>query len=193
MFSDRRRPSLAARSRCSVASTGSSGMPSHRAMTFVAPPGMMPSDVSVPASAFRASLMVPSPENTTTRSNPPATASRASSVAWPRAFVSWTSSLKSDCNARSMTSRRGRETVLATGFARSITRSGRFMGSPTSDEPPETGGSSATSSPSCSRWSSPARSPFTTTEPAPAMSPNRAPNFSVRASTLSAALGTLIP
>ena len=76
-------------------------------MTFVAPPGMMPSDVSVPASEFRASLMVPSPENTTTRSNPPATASRASSVAWPRAFVSWTSSLKSDCNARSMTSSAG--------------------------------------------------------------------------------------
>ena len=65
--------------RTPVASTGSSGSPSARTRMFVAPPGSTPSAVSVPASALTASLIVPSPEKTTTRSTPSSTACAASS------------------------------------------------------------------------------------------------------------------
>ncbi len=57
-----------------VHSTGSVGSPSARTSTFVAPPGSTPSATSVPASAFTASLIVPSPLKTTTRSMPSWTA-----------------------------------------------------------------------------------------------------------------------
>ena len=64
-----------------VHSTGSVGSPSARTSTFVAPPGSTASATSVPASAFTASLIVPSPLNTTTRSMPSWTAWAASSLA----------------------------------------------------------------------------------------------------------------
>ena len=102
-----------------MASTGSVGRSSARARMFVAPPGMTPSAVSVPARALTASLMVPSPEKTTTRSMPSSTAWAASSFAWPRSFVSETSSRKSADSAFSMTARVGLDTVLATGLTMS--------------------------------------------------------------------------
>ena len=60
--------SSAMRSRCSVASTTSFGMPSVRAQTLVDPPGRAVSGVSVPTSPFAASFTVPSPPNATTTS-----------------------------------------------------------------------------------------------------------------------------
>ena len=73
----------AIRSRCSVASTTSFGMPSIRQKTFVAPPGRQVSGVSDPISPLAASFTVPSPPNETTTSYPSAAASRQRSVAWP--------------------------------------------------------------------------------------------------------------
>ena len=64
-----------------VHSTGSVGRPSARTRTLVAPPGSTASATSVPANALTASLIVPSPLNTTTRSIPSATAWAASSLA----------------------------------------------------------------------------------------------------------------
>ena len=90
----------------------------------MAPPGITPSATGVPTIALRASLMVPSPENTTIMSNWSSTALWASSVACPRSLVSHTSSLKSAERAFSMTSSTGRDTVRATGFTTNSTRSG---------------------------------------------------------------------
>ena len=56
------------RSRCSVASTTSLGIPSVRAQTLVEPPGSAVSGVSDPTSPLAASLTVPSPPNATTTS-----------------------------------------------------------------------------------------------------------------------------
>ncbi len=56
------------RSRCSVASTTSSGMPSVRQKTFVAPPGRQVSGVFEPARPLAASFTVPSPPKATTTS-----------------------------------------------------------------------------------------------------------------------------
>jgi hypothetical protein len=99
-----------------VHSTGSVGRSSARTSTFVAPPGSTPRAVSVPASPFTTSLIVPSPLNTTTRSMPSLTAWAASSFACPRPFVSATSNTKSADSAFSMTARVGVDTVRATGF-----------------------------------------------------------------------------
>src|SRR3990170_4383061 len=111
-----------------AASIGSVGSPRARARMFVAPPGRTPSATSVPARPFSASLIVPSPENTTTRSTPSSAACRASSVAWPRSAVSTTSSLKSADKAFSRTARVGFDTVRATGFTTSSRRWNRCMG-----------------------------------------------------------------
>ena len=89
---------------------------------FVAPPGSTPSAVSVPASALTASLIVPSPEKTTTRSIPSSTACAASSEAWPRSLVSATSSRKSAESAFSITANTGLDIVRATGFTTSRSR-----------------------------------------------------------------------
>ena len=89
-------------------------------------PGSTPSAVSVPASAFTTSLIVPSPEKTTTRSIPSWTACAASSFACPRSLVSVTSSRKSADSAFSMTASVGLETVRATGFTISRTRWNRM-------------------------------------------------------------------
>src|SRR5262245_18311552 len=89
---------------------------------LVAPPGRTPRAVSVPARAFTASLIVPSPENTTTRSTPSSAAWAASSDAWPRSLVSETSSRKSADNAFSITASTGLDIVRATGLTTSSNR-----------------------------------------------------------------------
>ncbi len=58
------------------------------ARTLTVPVGMMASGTSLPASPLIVSLTVPSPPMAQTRSNPAATASRASRVASPGASVS---------------------------------------------------------------------------------------------------------
>ena len=109
-----------------VASTGSVGSPSARTRMFVAPPGSTPSAVSVPASEFTTSLIVPSPEKTTTRSTPSSTAWVAISLAWPRSFVSVTSRRKSADIAFSITASVGWDTVRATGLTMRRTRWNRI-------------------------------------------------------------------
>ncbi len=64
----RGRQSSAMRSRCSVASTISPGMPSSLQNTLVAPPGRQVSGTSPPARPLAASLTVPSPPKATTTS-----------------------------------------------------------------------------------------------------------------------------
>ena len=75
----------------STASTGSFGMPIVRANTFVDPPGSTPSAVPLPAMPVATSFSVPSPPNPMTTSRPRRAASCAKRVAWPRRFVSTSS------------------------------------------------------------------------------------------------------
>ena len=56
------------RSRCSVASTTSFGIPSVRAQTLVEPPGSAVSGVREPTRPLAASFTVPSPPKATTTS-----------------------------------------------------------------------------------------------------------------------------
>jgi len=82
------------------------------------------------------SLIVPSPENTTTRSMPSSTACAASSEAWPRSLVSATSSRKSAESAFSITARTGLDIVRATGFTTSRRRWKRIDMAAVSQGPP---------------------------------------------------------
>ena len=92
-------------------------------MTLVLPPGKRPRAMSVPTRGCATSLMVPSPPNATTASKSRSTASLASSIAWSRWRVSWTSSLKSAERALAMTSFVRAETEPARGLEMSITLS----------------------------------------------------------------------
>ena len=88
----------------SAAAGGSVGIPMERAKTSAPPPGRMPSGTLVPARAFTASLIVPSPPSTATTSASPYAALCASSVAWPgpcvNARVSWKAELRIAATAR---------------------------------------------------------------------------------------------
>ena len=110
-----------------------------------------------------------------------AAASCTRRVAWPRAFVSWTSSLKSAARAFSIASTIGRVTDLATGFTIVRARSGLrgrstvILLTPAAATPPPP-------MPSSGRSSS-ARSPSTTTEPLRASVANRSPKRTAAPST----------
>ena len=70
-----------------MAASSWSGTARARARSLHVPQGSNPKAVCEPARGASASLMVPSPPQTTSRSAPSATACCANSVAWPLARV----------------------------------------------------------------------------------------------------------
>ena len=154
----RSRPARSRSRTAPVASIGSAGRPKARANTFALPPGTTASrGVSGPTPSRKRpdthSLTVPSPPTATTRSNSSMRAWAARSAAWPRLWVSATSSLSSLPRARTMTSRVRELMAVALGLVTNRARTPKgYARRPRADDFGDTAGVGRCEHRCASRW-----------------------------------------